>query len=334
MQVPVALDAAPPALVQGWTDVARGAVAAYTARWRPADPAAVTELVDWLAADAPPVLIVARRTRVLWDPAAPQRVGALRAELKRGSGAAVRDALADLRCAAGHSRRFLAALVDAEALPPPHDAEQSGYVYMHATRALLAYDLDEPTVDRRGGPALPFARAMLGARAAHEWAHRAVDAGWVPWSLGEAEHDRRRDAVAALLDAAIAAAPPPLRTGSAGADLAGGLVRRMSDFQSNLLAQRFLDQAERETYVRQNIRTLRPEYPPAQRWRMLVRYLYELQYLRFSAVADPRRFLLDSTWFEADFLASGVLTTARFDQLADAVAALCDGYAVDQSRFL
>lgn len=334
LQVPVALEAAPPALVQGWTDTARGAVAAYSQRWRAADPAAVTELVDWLASDAPPVLVVARRARVLWDPATPQRVGPLRTELKRGSGAAVREVLADLRCAADHSRRFLAALVDADALPPPSDAEQSGYVYMHATRALLAYDLDEPTVDRRGGPALPFARAMLGARAAHEWAHRAVDAGWVPWSLDEAEHDRRRDAVAALLDAAVAGAPPPLRAGAGpGTELADVLMRRMSDFQSNLLAQRFLGQAERETYVRQNIRTLRPEYPPAERWRMLVRYLYELQYLRFSAVPDPRRFLRDSTWFDADFFASGALTPARFDQLVDAVAALCDGYAVDESRF-
>ncbi len=66
---------------------------------------------------------------------------------------------------------------------------------------------------------------------------------------------------------------------------------------------------------------------------MLVRYLYELQYLRFSAVPDPRRFLLASTWAEDDLIASGLIDRATFDALADAVAALCDGYAVDEARF-
>jgi hypothetical protein len=120
--------------------------------------------------------------------------------------------------------------------------------------------------------------------------------------------------------------------GSAGAALAQLVVQRMPDFQSNLLAQPFLDEAERETYVRQNIRALRAEYPPARRWRMLVRYLYELQYLRFSAVADPRRFLLASTWADADLLGAGLVDRAGFDTLADAVAALCDGYAVDRAK--
>ena len=348
VQVPAALEREPEALVATWTTAARGAVAAYTDRWRAADPAAAAALVDWLAADAPPLLVVSRRQRPLWDPDAPERVGALRAELKRCSGAAVRDVEADLRRLAAHTRRFLAALADPAALPPPTDVEQSGYVYMHAERALLAYDLDEPGIDRRHGPALPFARAMLGARAVHEWAHRAVDAGWVPSTLDGTEQTRRLAAVGALLDAAIDAAPAAVREataadltelrraggGRAGAALAELLPRRMSDFQSNLLAQRFLDEAERETYVRQNIRTLRPEFRPAQRWRMLVRYLYELQYLRFSAVAEPRRFLIDSTWFAADFLDTQVLDRQRFDALADAVASLCDGYAVDESRFL
>ncbi len=217
---------------------------------------------------------------------------------------------------------------------------------MHRSRGLLTYDLDEPTVDRRHGPALPFARAMLGARAVHEWAHRAVDAGCVPWSLPAAERARRLGAIVVQLDAAVADAPAAVRTataddlaallaegrGSPGTALVQLLVQRMPDFQSNLLAQLFLDEGERETYVRQNIRALRSEYPPARRWRLLMRYLYELQYLRFSAVADPRGFLLASTWADADLIGAGLVDRARFDALADAVAALCDGYAVDESR--
>lgn len=332
VQVPRELETEPPALVEAWTAAARGAVSAYVARWRAADPDAARALLDWLAADAPP-LLVAARGRLLWDPAAPDRIGGLRTELKRCSGAAVRDVAADLRLVAAHTRRVLAALAEPQALPPVTDAEQRGYVYMHRERGLLAYDLDETGIDRRQGPALPFARAMLGARAVHEWAHRAVDAGWVPWALPAAEHDARAAAVAARLDAAIADASAALRPDDVdGAALVRLLRTRMPDFQCNLLAQRFLDTAERETYVRHNVRTLRGEFPPARRWQMLARYLYELQYLRFSAVADPRRFLLASTWADADLIGSGLVSRARFDELADAVAALCDGYAVDDGR--
>lgn len=332
LQVPRALQDAPPALVRDWTAAARRAVGAYHARWAAAAPAAAAALVDWLAADAPPLLVTARG-HPLWDPDAPGRAGALRAALKRCAGAAVRDAHADLRLIADHTRRFLAAVADPAALPPATDAEQSGYVFMHRTRGLLAYDLDEPGIDRRHGPALPFARAMLGARAAHEWAHRAVDAGWVPWSPSAGEHDARLAAVAAGFDRALAAVPGGERPAVTGAALTDLLTTRMPDFQCNLLAQRFLDEAERETYVRHNIRALRPELPPDRRWQMLARYLYELQYLRFSAVADPRRFLLASTWAEEDLIGSGLVERATFDALADAVAALCDGYAVDESRF-
>ena len=331
VQVPLALEAEPPALVRGWTAAARRALAAYEARWPAATPAAVSALTDWLAVDAPP-LVITVRGRIVWDPDAADRLGALRTELKRCSGAAVADIDADLRVVADHTRRFLAALADAGALPAPGDAEQRGYVFMHRTRGLLAYDLDEPSIDRRRGPALPFARAMLGARAAHEWAHRAVDAGSVPWSLPVSEQAARLAAVAVLLDRAIAAAPARERPDATGAELARLLMQRMPDFQCNLLAQRFLSEAERETYVRHNVRTLRSELPPSRRWQMLVRYLYELQYLRFSAIPDPRRFLLTSTWAADDLIASGLIDRATFDALADAVAALCDGYAVDEAR--
>ena len=343
LQVPKALEAEPPRLVHGWTVVARGAAAAWTSRWQRGEPAALTALLDRLAADAPPLLVTARGNRVVWDPDAPARLGPLRSELKRAGAAALRDIDADLQVVAAHTRRFRAACVDADALAPVGEAEQGGYTYMHQQRGLLAYNLDEPHVGRRDGPALPFARAMLGARAAHEWAHRAVDAGWVPADAGQAA---RVAAFAALLDAAVAAAPAAVRAataadlaglaagGSPGAGLAAVVMSRIADFQSNLLAQRFVDESERETYVRQNVRTLRPEYPPGKRWRMLVRYLYELQYLRFSAVADPRTYLLRSTWADTDLLAGGLVDDARFDALAAALAAICDGYAVDEARFV
>jgi hypothetical protein len=124
---------------------------------------------------------------------------------------------------------------------------------------------------------------------------------------------------------------------SPGRALTRILLSRMPDYRANLVARRFTTAAERETYVRQNIRTLRPQYAPARLWRMLVRYLYEYQYLGaalgLTSVADPRTFFLSSTWFDADFLATGILDDASFDALTAAVAALCGCYAVDSSRF-
>jgi len=61
---------------------------------------------------------------------------------------------------------------------------------------------------RLRGPTLPYARAMLAARTVHEWAHLAVDAGWVPLTSGEREYEARVSALVRELDATIAAARP------------------------------------------------------------------------------------------------------------------------------
>jgi hypothetical protein len=94
--------------------------------------------------------------------------------------------------------------------------------------------------------------------------------------------------------------------------------------------------AEREVYARHNVRSLRGEYAAPLLWRMLVRYLFEYQYLApalgLTRIDDPRSFFLSSTWFADDFLASGVLDEPRFDALAAAVARLCACHAVDASR--
>jgi hypothetical protein len=341
--VPRALEHEPRELVDAWSDAARRSVEAYRRRWHAPPDAAIARLAAWLASDAPPLLVMAEGGRMLWDPEHADRGGGLRAALKRGDAAAV-DAIADdLATIARHTRAFLEALVDAAALPAPAaDTEQRGYTFLHRERRMIAYDLDERGMERWCGPALPYARAMLGARTVHEWAHLAADAGWVPVIVGERELAARQGRLAELLEQVIGTLPARLRTLTARdvADAGGaaGLARlflaRMPDYQANLLAQRFLDRIEIETYVRHNIRTLRFGYAPAQLFRMLIRYLFELQYLRFSAVADPRAFLVRSTWFEADFFATGVLNPERFAALADAAEAICDCYAVDETRFV
>jgi hypothetical protein len=66
---------------------------------------------------------------------------------------------------------------------------------------------------------------------------------------------------------------------------------------------------------------------------MLIRYLYEFQYLRFSFVENQREYFLRSTWFDADYITSGFLTEERFDRLAAAVGRICDSFRVDETRF-
>ena len=203
-------------------------------------------------------------------------------------------------------------------------------------------------MERLHGPPLPFAREMVGARTAHEWAHLADAAGWVPRTVPSGAYATLRSALAGALDAAIAAAPAAVRRataadllalaadGCAGTTLARLTVTRMPDYRANLVARELLTQAERETYVRHNIRSLRAEYPPPLLWRMLIRYLFEYQYLGpalgMTRVADPRDYFLYSTWFADDFLATGVIDEARFETLAAAVGRLCACHAVDRSR--
>ena len=55
--------------------------------------------------------------------------------------------------------------------------------------------------------------------------------------------------------------------------------------------------------------------------------------LGFSAVADRTSFFVRSTWFDADFVATGVLDPERFAELAACAQALCACFAVDESRF-
>ena len=117
-----------------------------------------------------------------------------------------------------------------------------------------------------------------------------------------------------------------------GRALAELMLTRVSDYQSNLVAWRFLDDTERETYVRHNMRTLRPFYRPPQLWRMLIRYLYEYQYLGLSAVEDKRTYFLKSTFFDVDFIVSGILDEERFDALAAATRALCTCHEIDETR--
>ncbi|MFQ5668228.1 MAG: hypothetical protein ACE5I7_17595, partial [Candidatus Binatia bacterium] len=135
--VPRAIEERPPALVGTWATIARDSVRAFHAAWHAPDYRAITELCEWLAGDAPPLIVTGPAQRILWDPATPDRIGGLRAELRRAAGVAVREVLADLRVITRHTRTFHAALVDPAALPPPApNTQHRGYTYLHESRHL------------------------------------------------------------------------------------------------------------------------------------------------------------------------------------------------------
>jgi hypothetical protein len=111
----------------------------------------------------------------------------------------------------------------------------------------------------------------------------------------------------------------------------------MPDYRTNLVARRFMTEAERETYVRHNIRTLGPSYPRDRLWRMLIRYLYEYQYLgshlALTAMADPWGYFIDGTGFGREFFEIRALDEATFERMSEGVARICASWAVDESRF-
>lgn len=90
--------------------------------------------------------------------------------------------------------------------------------------------------------------------------------------------------------------------------------------------------AERETYVRQNVRPLHREYGSAQAWRLLVRLLYEGQYLRFSEMNEPAEYLREAV-LRHDVLDARLVEQACWERLYEAAGALCEAHAVDAARF-
>jgi hypothetical protein len=334
-------------LVEGWTEVAHGAMRAFYLAQGGVSPEAVEELDTWLRIDRPGVLVTGGSGRILWDPDHAGDTRTITRVLRESPEAAVRSLRADLSLIHRHSRRFLASLRDPDALPAPDpETDQGGLSYLHVERRLIAYSLEEPGTDRLRVPAPPYERLMLGARTVHEWAHLAVDGACVPIAPERTEeHERLRVELVEIFEEICRDAPGDVREHTkedlarfaprtSGEGLAAIPIGRVPDYQSNLLAQRYLSPTERETYVRNNVYSLALAYPSTALFRRLARYAFEYQYLRFSAVDDPRRYLLASTWFDAEYLETGILDEARLDRLLETVGRLLDCYAVDESRFV
>ncbi len=344
--VPRAIENEPVVLLEQIRADASECVRAFHARHRGRPGDATERLRNWLVDDRPPLLVTDAGGQMLWDPERPALTDALLGRLSSCTEGVVGDLHADLVCVADHCRRFRASLRRPDSLPTVDpETEQSGYCFLHRDRQRIAYNLDEAGIERLLGPEVPYARAMLGARTAHEWAHLAVDAGWVPRHVTDTQWASLCQGLTDRLDATVASLPRATRetmdadiaalggSGATGRSLLEIFERRLPDLQANLLAARYQTDVERETYVRHNIRPLRRDYPPPRRLRMLVRYLFEMQYLRLSEMEDPRTYFLETTWFEADFFETGILDEAGLDALDAAAAELCRAHEVDESHF-
>ena len=335
-------------LVRRWSRAAQDALDAFHMAYARQGRDQAGALCTWLCEQRPQVLVTADDGRIVWDPDRPENLAAVRSTLGGIGTAAAASIRDDLLVIDAHTRRLLATLVHPEQLPSPHaDVAQDGLCYMHRTRRQIAYNVRETGMERLRVPAPPYERFMLGARTVHEWGHLAADAGWiaVPEERRTAEQHLVED-LAERFEFIYTNAPSALRHltqeectrlaathGSVGRGLASIALARLPDFQANLLARHFLSVSELETYVRNNVHTLKGTLPPAAVFQRLARYAYEYQYLRFSQLADPWRYFLSSTWFEEDYLTRRVLSEDDMQELTRLIGAICDLHAIDMAQF-
>ncbi len=306
-------------------------------------------IVAWLARERPPLIVTGAEWRMLWDPEMPDDLDPLRAALADVTESGAEGILEDLRVVDRCSRSFLASLRDLAALvdPAPYITE-GGLSYIHKDRKLIAYHLGPGENEARlWEPSPPFERLMLAARTIHEWGHLAAESGWIAVPPGtKAKRKALRGELEALLETIHAEAPPAVRaiaarevgalvekSGSVGKALVRGLLVRIEDYQSNLLARRYLSRDEMDTYVRNNVSAHLDEYSPEAVFGQLTRHAYEIQYLRLSRVTEPLPWFYSCTWFEQRFIQSGILTRDRFEELVELIAKISDCFEIDETMF-
>jgi hypothetical protein len=317
---------------------------------RGASDARTAALCDWLRDQAPEVLLTTEEGDVLWDPAQPEAVAALRSVLGPLADAPAASLQADVAMVAECSHRIMAALREPERLDAAFaelDQQESG-TYLHSERKAMAYCLVQPGLDTRRSPAPPYHRLLLASRALHEWGHLLEELQLVGLPDTERERfDEARTQLVGCLEAILNATQPAVRqlaeheaahsgmahySDAAFAErLVSQLFERMPDFLANLVAARFATPAQMEAYVRNNVRSLAGE--PIGPYTCLMRHAYAYQYLRFSAIEDRLSYFMQVTGFRAEFIEAGIVTESGLGCLLDAVARICDSYAIDEAAF-
>ena len=306
------------------------------------------DLCQWLQHQRPRLLITNAQGAIVWDFQQPQECAALKPLLRDVGDRVAASLKADWAIIGTRSEAFIESLMDEYSLPPPkpHFADQNGLSYMHLQRRELAYNLQESGMQRLREPTPPYERWMLAARTIHEWGHLCVEQGWVPMTLAAEDYQQRLVDFERCIAQILAETPQRVLRGTEtslaqlrknGENNAQALLRmslkRMEDFQANLVAARYLSTVEMETYVRNNHRSHVQEYKNGAIFQRLMRYAYEYQYLRFSIMDNPMDFVLKTTWIQEQYIDTGLLSAQRLHELFTKFAAICDAYQVDERFF-
>jgi len=333
-------------LQQQWVASARKAVERHERVFARKSRAAGRALCDWVASQKPRVLVLGKEHEVLWDPETPNNIRRLQARILQLAPPVAESIARDLAVIDFHSQRFLAAV--RAPLPERVDGvDASGLAFLCSDRPLIAYRLLEPGMQRLRLPAPPYERLMLGARTAHEWGHLASVAGWVAvakerseeWQSACAElveigEQVVRDAPSGLVRALSDEIERLGANGSVGRGLAEIVLARMPDYQANLVARAFLSPLELETYVRNNVTCLAQVMRPTAVFQRLFRHAYEFQYLALAGIDDAWAYLCASTWFDREFIHSGVVKASLCEALFACVGRLCALQAIDSAKLL
>lgn len=332
-------------LVQGFEAIAQGVLAGHRARQDPKSVAPPPPRA-WLTLQCPRVRVVDVQGDVLWDHARPTVTDPIDAALGAATEPALKSLYADLESIGAHSTRVLAALRDPDVLPrTASEVEFDGGVWLDAGARTVVYSLAQPGLDVLCEAAPPYHRLLLVARTIHEWGHLAADAGIVGVAPDRAGlRDDALERLAAVFTTIVDEAPDAPReaalrehgcsdAAALGRALAGTATGRMGDYTANLFAGRFLPRAAMEAYIRCNVRTLAHERATSLLTR-LARHSYEVQYLRFSLMEDWRGYFFGSTWFDRNFVDTGLVTRARVEEAFATVASICSCYAIDESALV
>ena len=314
---------------------------AYLDRQRSRSGSHADDVCRFLERERPRALVLNDAGVIIWDPDRATDTDALRDAIGEIGELPSRSLMADLATVGRVTDDFLALLRDPDALVvPTQSLEEAGGVFVHHARRLIAYSLAQPGLDVRTEAAPPVHRLLLAARTAHEWGHLAVDAGVVPIP----PHKRRqfeeagrelRALFTRIMRTAPAATKPAIEAELEELEKEGSRLEelplsRIEDYRSNVLFSRVLRREELEAYVRVNIRSLLTE--DIGILRKLARYAYEAQYLWLSAMADPWRYLISTTFLLEEMVESEIVTEATLRQLVSLVGQLCQSYEVDESK--
>ncbi|MCX8073148.1 MAG: hypothetical protein N3C12_11960 [Candidatus Binatia bacterium] len=332
------------ALQRRWQRVAERVVEQHYRSYKRVDKDRVRAFCCWLETERPEVLVVGERMDIVWDPALPDDTSRVKSFLAGSSADALASVQADLKVIDHHSLSFRRAACE-EMPAQVGGVEPGGLSFLWPGRAIIAYRLGEPGMDRLRLPAPPYERLMLGARTMHEWGHLAASAGWVGIP---AESEAKGVALCARLEdiceRVVRDAPTAVRAAlsheleklatqaGVGRALANIVYARMEDYRANVVAREFLSPLELETYVRNNVTCLQQSTRPTALFQRLVRYAYEFQYLHLLGLRDPWSYLCSSTWFDREYWLSGVVSRSLTEELFHCVAEMCALQQIDESK--